>query len=61
MSQKGLQALSNQGYLGPVSIDSLGFCEPCTLGKQHRLSFPKGAYLAKLCLEYLHADLWGPS
>ena len=61
MNQKGLQVLSNQGYLGPVSADSLDFCEPCTLGKQHRLSFPKGTHLAKACLEYLHADLWGPS
>jgi len=33
MRQKVLQALSKQGYIGLVSIDSLDFCEPCTLGK----------------------------
>ena len=33
MSLKGLQALSNQGYLGSVPVESLDFYEPCVLGK----------------------------
>ena len=61
MSLKGLKALSNQGYLGTVLVGSLNFCEPCVLGNQHRLSFHKGTHLAKVCLDYVHADLWGPS
>ena len=61
MSQKGLGALSNQGYISPVPSDPLNFCESCILSKQHRMSFHKGTHLAKVCLEYVRADLWGPS
>ena len=61
MSLKVLQALSSRGYLGLVPVQSIDFCEPCVLGKQYRLSFHKGTHLAKACLEYLHADLWGRS
>ena len=61
MSLKSLKALSNQGYLGSMHVRSLDFCEPCVLGKQNRLSFHKGTHLAKVCLDYVHVNLWGPS
>ena len=60
MSQGGLNALSKQGLLGKDKIVDLSFCEPCVLAKQHRLSFKSGEHLSKNCLDYVHADLWGP-
>lgn len=46
--------------LGKDRITPIDFCETCVLGKQHRGSFTKGTHLSKNCLDYLHADLWGP-
>ncbi|GAB2287662.1 hypothetical protein Dimus_037947 [Dionaea muscipula] len=61
MSQQGLKALGNQGILNYNTTPMSDFCETCILGKQTRLTFHKGTHLAKECLEYVHADLWGPS
>lgn len=60
MSQRGMNILWEQGLFGKDNITSLDFCENCVLGKQHRVNFTKGTHLATNCLEYLHADLWGP-
>ena len=54
-----MNILSRQGLLGKAPIQSLEFCPTCVLGQQHRLSFLKGTHLAKACLEYVHANLWG--
>ena len=35
-------------------------CEPCTLGKQHRLPFNTSTSATKAPLELLHTDLCGP-
>lgn len=35
MSEKGMQLLSKQGLLLCAPVNSLGFCEPCVLSKQH--------------------------
>jgi Integrase core domain len=36
-------------------------CEVCTLGKQHRLPFPKGrSWRAKQPLQLVHTDICGP-
>ena len=61
MSQKGIQILKQQGLLGNGPMAELKFCSTCILGKQHREKFPKGAHLVKACLDYIHADLWGPA
>ena len=61
MSQKRLQILSQQGFLGKAPVTTLDFCQMCVLGKQHRMSFLKGTHNVKACLEYTHADLWGPA
>lgn len=60
MSSKGLKVLHNNGQLGKFSLSDLNFCEPCVLGKQHRLSFGKGIHLSTHKLDYVHSDLWGP-
>ena len=61
MSMKSMQILSKQGFLGKAYVTSLDFCQTCILGKQHMLSFPKETHMAKACLDYMHADLLGPT
>ena len=39
---------------------STSFCEPCALGKQHRLPFPTSTSATTKPLELLHTDLCGP-
>ncbi|GAB2266514.1 hypothetical protein Dimus_037897 [Dionaea muscipula] len=60
MSQKGLAALGKQGILKFSTPPTLKFCDTCVMGKQTRLCFDKGMHLSKNCLDYIHADLWGP-
>ncbi|GAB2275344.1 hypothetical protein Dimus_039125 [Dionaea muscipula] len=61
ISQQGLEAMNKQGLLTLNNTPKLDLCETCVLGKQNRLPFGKGIHLSKTCLEYLHADLWGPA
>ncbi|GJY61017.1 retrovirus-related pol polyprotein from transposon TNT 1-94 [Tanacetum coccineum] len=35
-------------------------CESCSLGKHHKLSFPKSATISSYAFELVHIDLWGP-
>ena len=42
-------------------IESLNFCEHCVLGKAKRLKFPTNTHSSNTTLDYVHADLWGPS
>ena len=36
-------------------------CEPCVLGKQHRLPFPTSTTVTTKPLELVHMDVWGPA
>ena len=64
MSEKGMHILHKSGYLCDKDVSMpLPFCDTCVLGKQHRVSFPTSmpVSVSKDVLEYLHADVWGPS
>ncbi|KAH9800568.1 hypothetical protein KPL71_000711 [Citrus sinensis] len=61
MSIRGMQELSKQGLLCGDNIDELDFCENCIFGKAHRSKFTKGMHVSKQPLDYVHADLWGPT
>lgn len=65
MSNKGLEILKKDGVFGNDSIFNVPFCDACVLGKQHKVQFPVSSYpnMSKCAdiLEYLHADVWGPS
>ena len=37
------------------------FCEHCVFGKQKRIKFNTSVHTTKGTLDYVHADLWGPS
>ena len=60
MSERGLQALSQQGLLGGVKNVELPFCEHCIMGKSTRVKFGKGKHTTKGILDYVHSYLWGP-
>ena len=60
-SLRGLQKLCKQGILDSKTITALEFCEPCVLGKTHKLKFAKASHISNCILEYVHADLWDSS
>src|SRR5664279_306881 len=37
------------------------FCEHCIFGKHKRVKFNASVHTTKGTLDYVHADLWGPS
>jgi GAG-pre-integrase domain len=58
----GLQLLKAGMVHGLPKIEKLDHvCEVCTLGKQHRLPFPKGrSWRANQPLQLVHTDICGP-
>jgi hypothetical protein len=42
-------------------MGNLEFCEHCIFGKHKRVKFNASVHTTKGILEYVHADLWGPS
>ncbi|KAL0424733.1 UNVERIFIED_CONTAM: Retrovirus-related Pol polyprotein from transposon TNT 1-94 [Sesamum radiatum] len=64
ISQKGLELLQKEGVLID-KIEKLKFCDECVMGKQHKVQFPASQNpnpVSSSCiLDYVHADVWGPS
>ncbi|KAL0310073.1 UNVERIFIED_CONTAM: Retrovirus-related Pol polyprotein from transposon TNT 1-94 [Sesamum radiatum] len=64
ISLKGLDLLHKNGLL-PDKFKDLNFCDDCVLGKQHKVHFPASPYpnspTSNDILDYVHADVWGPS
>nr|GFA82742.1 retrovirus-related Pol polyprotein from transposon TNT 1-94 [Tanacetum cinerariifolium] len=61
ISEAGLHELEKREVLGNKGLGKLEFCENCVLGKSTRVSFGRGEYTTEGVIDYLHADLWGPS
>lgn len=61
MSELGLTILSKKGLLDDKCVDKLKFCEHCIFGKHKRVKFNTSVHTTKGILDYVHADLWGPS
>lgn len=61
MSEMGLQELSKYGVLGQDKIEALSFCKECVLGKSSRVKFSTSTHVSKGTLDYIHANLWGPT
>ncbi|KAA0041875.1 Retrovirus-related Pol polyprotein from transposon TNT 1-94 [Cucumis melo var. makuwa] len=57
VSERGLQALSQQGLLGGVKNVELLFCEHYIMGKSTRVKVGKGKHTTKGILDYVHSDL----
>ncbi|KAL0361624.1 UNVERIFIED_CONTAM: Retrovirus-related Pol polyprotein from transposon TNT 1-94 [Sesamum radiatum] len=64
ISSKGLELLHKHGVLND-KINDLSFCDDCILGKHHKVHFPithsQVHMTSTSILDYLHADVWGPS
>jgi hypothetical protein len=61
MSQFGLAELSKRGLLKGYNNNELEFCEHCVFGKHKRVKFNTSIHTTEGILDYVHADLWGPS
>ncbi|GJU84592.1 putative RNA-directed DNA polymerase [Tanacetum coccineum] len=62
MSEKGMKILASKGRIPDLKKAVVGFCEPCVLGKQKKVSFIKSGNTRKLQrLELVHTDVYGPT
>jgi hypothetical protein len=61
MSQLGLAELSKRGLLKGYNNNELELCEYCVFGKHKRVKFNTSVHATEGILDYVHADLWGPS
>ncbi|GKA04546.1 retrovirus-related pol polyprotein from transposon TNT 1-94 [Tanacetum coccineum] len=62
MSEKGMKILASKGRIPDLEKAVVGFCEPCVLGKQTKVSFVKSRNTRKLhSLELVHTDVYGPT
>ncbi|KAL8096667.1 hypothetical protein AgCh_037589 [Apium graveolens] len=48
MSEKGMKLLTSKGKIPELKNVEVGFCEPCVLGKQKRVTFAKSGRTPKL-------------
>ncbi|GJT85144.1 reverse transcriptase domain-containing protein [Tanacetum coccineum] len=62
MSEKGMKILASKGRIPDLQKAIVGFCKPCVLGKQKKVSFVKSRNTRKLQrLELVHTDVYGPT
>ncbi|GKD75009.1 retrovirus-related pol polyprotein from transposon TNT 1-94, partial [Tanacetum coccineum] len=61
ISEAGLHELERRDVLGNKGLGELEFCENCVLGKLTWVSFGRGQHTTEGVIDYVHADLWGPS
>lgn len=62
MSEKGMKLLTSKGKIPELKNVEVGFCEPCVLGKQKRVTFAKSGRTPKAeRLELVHTDVYGPT
>ncbi|GJR51063.1 retrovirus-related pol polyprotein from transposon TNT 1-94 [Tanacetum coccineum] len=59
-SEKGIKILASKGRIPNLQKAVVGFCEPCALGKQKKVSFVKSENTRKLQrLELVHTNVYG--
>lgn len=61
ISEGGLKELVKQSHITGVQEFKLRQCEACILGKHKKASYKTSSAKSTRVLEYVHADLWGPS
>ncbi|GJY64724.1 retrovirus-related pol polyprotein from transposon TNT 1-94 [Tanacetum coccineum] len=62
-NMKGNCVCSLDGWaeLSEASVGKLEFYENCVLGKSIRMSFGRSRHMTEGVIDYVYADLWGPS
>ena len=61
MSELGMTELVKRELLKDCNMSKLPFYEHCVIGKHKRVKFNAFVHTTKGTLDYVHADLWGPS
>nr|AAR87163.1 putative polyprotein [Oryza sativa Japonica Group]AAU89150.1 integrase core domain containing protein [Oryza sativa Japonica Group]ABF98081.1 retrotransposon protein, putative, Ty1-copia subclass [Oryza sativa Japonica Group] len=61
MSELGMAELMKRNLLDGCTQGNMKFCEHCVFGKHKRVKFNTSVHRTKGILDYVHADLWGPS
>nr|GEY36402.1 retrovirus-related Pol polyprotein from transposon TNT 1-94 [Tanacetum cinerariifolium] len=61
INEAGLKVLEKHNLFGKKSLCKLDFCENCVIGKSHRVNPDVGSHTTQRVIDYVHADLWGPS
>ncbi|CAD6239766.1 unnamed protein product [Miscanthus lutarioriparius] len=61
MSELGMVELIQRDLLDGCTVGKMKFCEHCVFGKHKRVKFNASVHITKGTLDYVHADLWGPS
>jgi transposase InsO family protein len=61
MSELGMAELMKRDLLKGCTLSSKKSCEHCIFGKHKRVKFNTDVHTTKGTLNYVHADLWGPS
>jgi transposase InsO family protein len=56
-----LAELSKRDLLKGYNSNEIELCEHCIFGKHKRVKFSTGVHTTEGILDYVHADLWGPS
>jgi hypothetical protein len=61
MSELGIEELMKRNLLKGCTLSGKKFCEHCIFGKHKSVKFNTAVHTTKRALDYVHADLWGPS
>jgi len=61
MSKLGMAELMKRNLLDGCILSGKKFCEHCVFGKHKRVKFNTSVHTSKGTLDYVYADLWGPS
>jgi 5'-3' exoribonuclease 2 len=61
MSHHSMTDLMKRNLLKDCTSSKINFCEHCIFGKHKRVQFNTFIHTSKGTLDYVHADLWGPS
>jgi len=61
MSELVMAELMKRNLLDGCILSGKKFCEHCVFGKHKRVKFNTSVHTTKGTLDYVHADLWGPS
>ena len=61
MSKLGMAELVKRELLKGCKMGNMEFCEHCVFGKHKRVKFNASVHTTEAILDYIDADLWGPS
>uniref|UniRef100_A0ACD5Y480 Uncharacterized protein n=1 Tax=Avena sativa TaxID=4498 RepID=A0ACD5Y480_AVESA len=61
MSEQDMAELVKRELIDGCNLSKFEFCEHCIFGKHKRVKFNASVHTTKGILDYVHADVWGPS